>query len=170
MASGGWTPVPLRICHGNSQLPRESGRRRLIELVAHQVRAAPPVMILWKDATRPAARLTRHARQPGADSHRSCPNPGQLLIASHDPRERTKAARRSCGETRLLSVASGSLNCPDTLRELTEWWSLRVGEPHQPGGQRVWVTPAWDAAGRISCSTQSMPARRRGRAVLTTGT
>jgi streptomycin 6-kinase len=37
---------------------------------------------------------------------------------------------------------------PGTLAELADRWSLRVGEPYQPGGLASWVAPVWDAAGR----------------------
>jgi streptomycin 6-kinase len=37
---------------------------------------------------------------------------------------------------------------PETLRELTQRWSLRVGAPYQPGGECAWVAPARDPAGR----------------------
>jgi streptomycin 6-kinase len=37
---------------------------------------------------------------------------------------------------------------PDTVRELARRWSLRLGEPYQPGGQCSWVAPAHDAIGR----------------------
>ena len=37
---------------------------------------------------------------------------------------------------------------PMVLRELAERWSLRLGEPFQPGGRSAWVAPVVDAAGR----------------------
>jgi streptomycin 6-kinase len=37
---------------------------------------------------------------------------------------------------------------PGVVAELAGRWSLRLGEPYQPGGQCAWVAPARDAAGR----------------------
>jgi streptomycin 6-kinase len=37
---------------------------------------------------------------------------------------------------------------PAVVAELAERWSLRLGEPYQPGGQCAWVAPAQNAAGR----------------------
>jgi streptomycin 6-kinase len=37
---------------------------------------------------------------------------------------------------------------PDIVAELAERWSLRLGEPYQPGGQCAWVAPAGDATGQ----------------------
>ena len=37
---------------------------------------------------------------------------------------------------------------PGIVRELAERWSLRLGEPYQPGGQCAWVAPVRDDAGR----------------------
>jgi streptomycin 6-kinase len=37
---------------------------------------------------------------------------------------------------------------PATVAELADRWSLRLGEPYQPGGLASWVAPAWDAAGQ----------------------
>jgi streptomycin 6-kinase len=37
---------------------------------------------------------------------------------------------------------------PDIVAELSERWSLRLGEPYQPGGQCAWVAPARDATGQ----------------------
>lgn len=37
---------------------------------------------------------------------------------------------------------------PDIVRELAERWSLRLGEPYQPGGQCSWVAPVWDSTGQ----------------------
>jgi streptomycin 6-kinase len=37
---------------------------------------------------------------------------------------------------------------PGIVCELAERWSLRLGEPYQPGGQCSWVAPVCDAAGR----------------------
>jgi streptomycin 6-kinase len=34
------------------------------------------------------------------------------------------------------------------VRELAQRWSLRLGEPYQPGGQCSWVAPVRDAGGR----------------------
>ncbi len=36
---------------------------------------------------------------------------------------------------------------PAALGQVHQMWSLRVGEPFQPGGQTAWVAPAWDASG-----------------------
>jgi streptomycin 6-kinase len=36
---------------------------------------------------------------------------------------------------------------PGTVRELGERWSLRLGDPYQPGGQCSWVAPVRTAAG-----------------------
>jgi streptomycin 6-kinase len=36
---------------------------------------------------------------------------------------------------------------PDEVARLAELWSLRVGEPFQPGGQCAWVAPATDRSG-----------------------
>jgi streptomycin 6-kinase len=36
---------------------------------------------------------------------------------------------------------------PDLVADLASLWSLRVGEPFQPGGQCSWTAPATDAAG-----------------------
>ena len=30
---------------------------------------------------------------------------------------------------------------PDTVRSLADRWSLRLGEPYQPGGECSWVAP-----------------------------
>jgi streptomycin 6-kinase len=37
---------------------------------------------------------------------------------------------------------------PRIVRELADRWSLRLGEPFQPGGRSAWVAPATDPAGR----------------------
>jgi streptomycin 6-kinase len=37
---------------------------------------------------------------------------------------------------------------PDTVVDLAERWSLRLGQPYQPGGQCAWVAPVQDVAGR----------------------
>ena len=37
---------------------------------------------------------------------------------------------------------------PGIVRELAERWSLRLGEPYQPGGDTAWVAPVRDALGR----------------------
>jgi streptomycin 6-kinase len=37
---------------------------------------------------------------------------------------------------------------PDVVRDLAERWSLRLGEPYQPGGETAWVAPVRDALGR----------------------
>ncbi|WP_129669695.1 aminoglycoside phosphotransferase family protein [Phytoactinopolyspora endophytica] len=37
---------------------------------------------------------------------------------------------------------------PDVVSGLAERWTLRLGEPYQPGGACSWVAPAVDAAGR----------------------
>jgi streptomycin 6-kinase len=37
---------------------------------------------------------------------------------------------------------------PATVAELAGRWSLRLGEPYQPGGLASWVAPVWDAAGQ----------------------
>lgn len=37
---------------------------------------------------------------------------------------------------------------PVTVRELARRWSLRLGEPFQPGGRSAWVAPATDPSGR----------------------
>ena len=37
---------------------------------------------------------------------------------------------------------------PDTVRGLAGRWSLRLGEPYQPGGHCSWVAPVCDAAGQ----------------------
>jgi len=37
---------------------------------------------------------------------------------------------------------------PDTVRALAGRWSLRLGEPYQPGGMCSWVAPARDPLGR----------------------
>lgn len=36
---------------------------------------------------------------------------------------------------------------PEIVDELAQRWSLRLGEPYQPGGQCSWVSPAQDSAG-----------------------
>lgn len=53
------------------------------------------------------------------------------------------AARDSSPERREWIAA-----LPDTVRPLAERWTLRLGEPYQPGGQCSWVAPVRDAAGR----------------------
>jgi streptomycin 6-kinase len=40
------------------------------------------------------------------------------------------------------------VHLPVVVRELADRWSLRLGEPYQPGGRSSWVAPATDAAGR----------------------
>ena len=37
---------------------------------------------------------------------------------------------------------------PVVVRELAERWSLRLGEPYEPGGRSAWVAPVVDAVGR----------------------
>jgi len=39
-------------------------------------------------------------------------------------------------------------NLPEMVADVAERWSLRVGEPFQPGGQGSWVAPARDSADR----------------------
>jgi len=36
---------------------------------------------------------------------------------------------------------------PAIVRDVSEAWSLKVGEPFQPGGETAWVAPAEDASG-----------------------
>jgi streptomycin 6-kinase len=37
---------------------------------------------------------------------------------------------------------------PGTVQEPAQRWSLRLGQPYQPGGRSAWVAPVVDAAGR----------------------
>ncbi len=36
---------------------------------------------------------------------------------------------------------------PTIVEQVAEWWSLRVGDPFQPGGQTAWVAPVRGATG-----------------------
>jgi len=56
------------------------------------------------------------------------------------PRNLVAAAERE-GRAGWLSTL------PVTVRDLRERWSLRLGEPFQPGGQTAWVAPAGRDAG-----------------------
>jgi streptomycin 6-kinase len=38
---------------------------------------------------------------------------------------------------------------PRIVEELAVRWSLRIGDPYEPGGQCSWVAPAWDAGGEL---------------------
>jgi streptomycin 6-kinase len=58
--------------------------------------------------------------------------------------------------TNLTEAAKGDpddrrhkwISClPEIVADLADRWSLRLGEPYQPGGQCSWVAPAYDAAG-----------------------
>ena len=37
---------------------------------------------------------------------------------------------------------------PDMVGELAQRWSLRLGQPYQPGGQCAWVAPARNTTGQ----------------------
>jgi streptomycin 6-kinase len=58
--------------------------------------------------------------------------------------------------TNLAEAAAGDDNAdrrswiarlPETIADLADRWSLRLGEPYQPGGQCSWVAPASHVAG-----------------------
>jgi streptomycin 6-kinase len=53
---------------------------------------------------------------------------------------RADAIPERCAWLRLL---------PDIVGELAERWSLRLGEPYQPGGRCAWVAPACDAGRQL---------------------
>lgn len=57
------------------------------------------------------------------------------LVALSMPENLLVAAERE-GRVQWLSTL------PATLKDLQERWSLRLGEPFQPGGQSAWVAPA----------------------------
>jgi streptomycin 6-kinase len=48
----------------------------------------------------------------------------------------------------LNGLRSWATRLPDVVRELSDRWSLRVGEPFEPGGQCSWVAPAMTCDGR----------------------
>jgi streptomycin 6-kinase len=56
------------------------------------------------------------------------------------PRNLVVAADRQGRQAWLSTV-------PDTVHDLGHLWSLRIGEPFQPGGQTAWVAPATNEAG-----------------------
>lgn len=60
------------------------------------------------------------------------------------PRSLVDAAARDRFEERRAWIAQ----LPRTVVELAERWSLRLGDPYQPGGQCSWVAPVIDDAGR----------------------
>ena len=47
----------------------------------------------------------------------------------------------------MRACATGSPVCPEIVAGLAGRWSLRVGEPFQPGGQCSWTAPVTDPAG-----------------------
>jgi streptomycin 6-kinase len=49
--------------------------------------------------------------------------------------------------TREPGVREWIAGLPQTIADLAALWSLRVGEPFQPGGQCAWVAPAADPSG-----------------------
>jgi streptomycin 6-kinase len=57
------------------------------------------------------------------------------------PRYLAETAAREAG------LGSWIADLPETVAGLAGRWSLRVGEPFQPGGQCSWVAPATDPAG-----------------------
>jgi streptomycin 6-kinase len=57
------------------------------------------------------------------------------------PSNLMQAARSEGREPWLTTVL------PAILAQTRDRWSLRIGEPFQPGGQTAWVAPARDAAG-----------------------
>ena len=59
------------------------------------------------------------------------------------PRNLAEAVTRDGDERRLAWLAA----LPETVEHFQQRWSLRVGEPFQPGGQTAWVAPARSEAG-----------------------
>ena len=56
------------------------------------------------------------------------------------PRNLVEAAERDARQSWMATL-------PATVKMLQERWSLKVGEPYQPGGQTAWVAPARNDAG-----------------------
>jgi streptomycin 6-kinase len=54
----------------------------------------------------------------------------------------------SVGADRLPERREWLRLLPDIVAALAQRWSLRLGEPYQPGGQCAWVAPARDGTGR----------------------
>ena len=59
------------------------------------------------------------------------------------PRNLAEAVTRDGDERRRAWLAA----LPGTVEHFQQRWSLRVGEPFQPGGQTAWVAPARSEAG-----------------------
>lgn len=60
------------------------------------------------------------------------------------PTKLVESARRDPLPERREWVA----RLPGTVAELARRWSLRLGEPYQPGGECSWVAPVWNPAGQ----------------------
>jgi streptomycin 6-kinase len=60
------------------------------------------------------------------------------IVAFRLPTNLSDNARADCGEW-LLCV-------PEIVGELADRWSLRLGDPYEPGGSCSWVAPAQTAA------------------------
>ena len=59
----------------------------------------------------------------------------------------SKKTRRRLDAGLKAKVGLEALRNQATVAELADRWSLRLGEPYQPGGLASWVAPASDAAG-----------------------
>ena len=67
-----------------------------------------------------------------------------VRVATLTVPENLAEAAASSGQDKLRRWVA---ELPQVITELSERWSLRVGDPYQPGGHCSWVAPARDARG-----------------------